>query len=252
MKRIPAWIFGVVLVVLVVVMASSCGGSSDTPVNSVTLVPPDADVLSVGIVVQGEQQVLKGWLYGDENDVLVILSHMRPNDQTAWEPFAKELVENGYAALTFDFRGYGISPGNKNFDKLDEDLAAAISYMLARDTARGASRPLFLIGASMGGTTALVVAAEADVAGVVSVSSPSEFQGQNATDAISRIVAPTILIAAEEDIAAMVSLEELETAAGSATSITYAGGEHGTALVEGEHAAAVQDEILRFLDQHAN
>ena len=251
MKRIPVLIFGAVLAVLVVVMASSCGGSSDTQTNSVTLIPPDADVLSVGIVVQGEQ-VLKGWLYGDENDVLVILSHMRPNDQTAWEPFAKELVENGYAALTFDFRGYGISPGNKNFGKLDEDLAAAISYMMARDTARGASRPLFLIGASMGGTTALVVAAEADVAGVVSVSSPSEFQGQNATDAISRIVAPTILIAAEEDIAAMVSLEELETAAGSATSITYAGGEHGTALIEGEHAVAVQDEILRFLDQHAN
>ncbi len=252
MKRIPALISGAALAVLIVVMASSCGGSSDTPADSVTLIPPDADVLSVGIVVQGETQVLKGWLYGDENDVLVILSHMRPNDQTAWEPFAKELVENGYAALTFDFRGYGISPGDKDFDKLDEDLTAAISYMLARDVARGASRPVFLVGASMGGTTALVVAAETGVAGVVSVSAPSEFQGQNATDAISRILAPTILIAAEEDIAAMVSLEELETAAGSATSITYSGGEHGTALVEGEHAVAVQDEILRFLAEHAN
>ena len=252
MKRIPALISAPALAVLVVVIACSCGGSSDTPANSPTVIPPGADVLSVGIVVQGESQVLKGWLYGDENDVLVILSHMRPNDQTAWEPFAKTLAENGYAALTFDFRGYGISPGDKDFDKLDEDLAAAISYMLARDVGQGASRPVFLVGASMGGTTSLVVAAESDVAGVVSVSAPSEFQGQNAVDAISRIVAPTILIAAEEDTAAMVSLEELETAAGSATSITYTGGEHGTALFEGEHAATLQNEILRFLDEHAN
>ncbi len=252
MKRIPALISAAALAVLVVVMAASCEGSSDTPANSAPIIPPDADVLSVGIVVPGESQVLNGWLYGDENDVLVILSHMRPNDQTAWEPFAKELAENGYAALTFDFRGYGISSGNKDFDKLDEDLAAAISYMRARDVPQGAARPVFLVGASMGGTTSLVVAAEAGVAGVVSISAPSEFQGQNAADAISRISAPTFLIAADEDTAAMVSLEELETAAGSATSITYTGGEHGTALVEGEHAAAVQDEILRFLDQHAN
>ena len=163
-----------------------------------------------------------------------------------------ELVENGYAALTFDFRGYGISPGNKDFDKLDEDLAATISFMQARDVPQGVSRLVFLVGASMGGTTSLVVAANSDVAGVVSVSAPAEFQGQNAVDAISRVLAPTILIAAEEDTAAMVSLEELEAAAGSTTSITYTGGEHGTALFEGEHATALQAEILRFLDEHAN
>ena len=253
MKRIPALIFGAALAVLVVGMASSCGGSSDTPANSVTLIPPDADVLSVGIVVQGETQVLKGWLYGDENDVLVILSHMRPNDQTAWEPFAKELVENGYAALTFDFRGYGISPGDKDFDKLDEDLTAAISYMVARDVARGASRPVFLVGASMGGTTALVVASEEFPDGVVAISAPSEFQGQDAKEAIWLVTAPTLLIAAEEDTAAMVSLEELVSSASqSVSSQTFAGGEHGTALFEGEQASAVREEVLRFLDQHAN
>ncbi len=247
MKRILTSVLGV----LVLLLASSCGGSSDGAANSATIIPPDADVLSVGVVVPGESQVLNGWLYGDENDVLVILSHMRPNDQTDWETFAKVLAENGYAALTFDFRGYGISSGKKDFDKLDDDLAAVISYMRARGIPQSAARPVFLVGASMGGTTSLVVAAEAGVDGVVSISAPAEFQGQNAVDAISRISAPTFLIAADEDTAAMVSLEELE-AAGSATSTIYAGGEHGTALFEGEHAAAVQEEILRFLDQHAN
>ena len=105
MNRSLTIVFSVILVAL----AAACGSSTDGPPDSVTLLPPDADVLSVGIVVPGESQVLKGWLYGDENDTLVILSHMRPNDQRAWEPFAMELADNGYAALTFDFRGHGIS-----------------------------------------------------------------------------------------------------------------------------------------------
>jgi alpha-beta hydrolase superfamily lysophospholipase len=248
MNRSLTIVFSVILVAL----AAACGSSTDGPPDSVTLVPPDADVLSVGIVVPGESQVLKGWLYGDENDTLVILSHMRPNDQRAWEPFAIELADNGYAALTFDFRGHGISDGDKDFDKLDEDLAAAISFMRARGVPEGANRPVFLVGASMGGTTSLVVAAEAGVDGVVSISAPARFQGQNAVDAISRIVAPTLLLAAEDDTAAVVSLDELEAAAGSSTSTTYTGGDHGTALFEGEQATLVQDEILQFLDEHSN
>lgn len=239
---------GVVLVALLLVVAA-CGGDDGTSSpNTITIVAPSADVLTVGIVVPGESQVLNGFLYGDEHDDIVILSHMRPNDQSAWFSFAEELAEQGYAVLTFDFRGYGISPGSQDFEKLDDDLAAAVSFMRLRG-----KEHIFLVGASMGGTASLVVAANENIAGVVAVSAPAVFQGQNAVDAIAEVSAPTFLIAAEEDTAAMVSLDDLLEAAGPAVvSETFLGPEHGTAMLEGAQAADVRARIIQFLDENAD
>lgn len=240
LRYLPALVLGALLLA---VATSACGNGTSTP-NSITIVPPSADVLTVGIVVPGESQVLNGFLYGDEQVDIVILSHMRPNDQSAWFSFAEELAEAGYAALTFDFRGYGISPGDQDFDKLDEDLAAAVSFMRLRGKER-----IFLVGASMGGTTSLVVAANENVAGVVAISAPAVFQGQNAVDAIVKVSAPTLLIAAEDDTAAIVSLEELlEVAGPSVDSETFLGPEHGTAMLEGDQADEVRARIIQFLD----
>ena len=245
---------GVVLVALLLVVATSaCGGGDGTSSpNTITIVPPSGDATQVGIVVGN--QVLNGWLYGDESDTLVILSHMRPNDQTAWEPFAKELAENGYAALTFDFRGYGISPGPQDFATLDDDLRTVVSFMHLRGYEH-----IFLVGASMGGTTSLVVASDigkpgdVNIAGVVAISAPAEFQGQNAAHAIFIVTAPIYLIAAEEDTAAMVSLQELvDSASQPVASDTFSGGEHGTAMLEGAQAADVRARIIQFLDENAD
>ena len=41
----------------------------------------------------------------------VVLSHMGGADQGAWNPLPEHLMELGYAALTFDFRGHGKSQG---------------------------------------------------------------------------------------------------------------------------------------------
>ena len=230
------------LLVCATVLAA-CANKAVAPEDQQATPPQGA--LSVGIVVP-DGTVLNGRLFGDGNDTLVILAHMRPNDQTAWFPFAEELARNGYAALTFDFRGYGISEGDQDFDKLDDDLAAAVDYMEARG-----NETIFLVGASMGGTTALVVAAEREVAGVVSISAPSEFQGHDARDAIARITAPKLLIASENDTTARVSLEELVEADGEPLdSQTYTGRSHGTELFEGEHAAEVRQRILDFLDEY--
>ena len=244
MFRISSPLSALVLgALLLAVTSGGCGDGTSTP-DSITIVPPAGDVLTVGIVVD-ETQVLNGFLYGDEHADIVILSHMRQNDQSAWVSFARELADHGYAALTFDFRGYGISPGSQDFGKLDDDLAAAVAFMRLRGKER-----IFLVGVSMGGTTSLVVAAQEDVAGVVSISSPAEFQGQNAVEAIAKISAPIYLISAEEDTAAMVSLEELRARAEQAVvSETFTGDAHGTALLEDPQAADVGAKIIRFLDE---
>src|SRR3972149_6321810 len=56
----------------------------------------------------------------------VVLSHMRPVDQTSWHAFAQTLADNGYLALADDFRGYGQSGGEKRIDQIDRDVRAAV------------------------------------------------------------------------------------------------------------------------------
>lgn len=221
----------------------------DTPaVANPTLLAGD-DTERVGIVIQGDEIVLTGQLFGGENEVGVILSHMRPNDQTAWFPFARRLADEGFAALTYDFRGYGESQGDKDSAKLDDDLREALRFM-RQD--RGFDT-VFLVGASMGATTSLVVAAETEVAGVVAVSPPAQFEEQDALEAVPNVSAPTLLIASADD-APSLRFDELLDAAGTGTeSQVYSGGAHGTALFEpaSGHADAVQDLVIEFLRQHS-
>lgn len=238
MARAPTFL----LTLLSLGVATACAGTATAPEDQRPTGP--AETLSVGIVVLEDELVLSGRLYGDHHEALVILTHMRPNDQTAWFPFAQELADYGYAALTFDFRGYGASQGDQDFDKLDEDLRAAINYMRARGR-----ETIFLVGASMGATTAIEVASLEDVDGLVSVSAPADFEGHDALAAMGSVSEPKLLIASEDDTAARVSLEELLEAAGQPVeSEVYPGGAHGTDLFEGANAAAIRQLIFDFLD----
>ncbi len=245
----------VAVTVLLAAFAVACSSSSSSgqpPPTAGGLLdtPGPADTLNVGFVVAGDDIVLNGRLFGDEHPVIVILSHMRPNDQTAWFTFAQELAAAGYAALTFDFRGYGVSQVSKDDSKLDDDLSAALRFLRERPNTK---EQIFLIGASMGGTASLIVAEGEAIAGVIAISAPSEFQGHDARNAIAGIDAPLLLLASEDDTAARISLVELEEAAGGAAeSEISTGDEHGTDIFTGPNAAAVRARILRFLEDHSS
>lgn len=229
-------------------LLSACGGKTIAP--HATPVPPSDETLRVGIVVLDDEIVLSGRLFGPANGPLVILTHMRPNDQTAWFSYAEELADNGFAALTFDFRGYGESEGKQDFGKLDDDLRAVINYM--RDQGRS---QIFLVGASMGGTTALAVAAEEAVDGVAVISPPSQFEGQDALGAVPSITAPKLFIASEEDTAAKLALDEMVAVAPPPVdSQVYTGNAHGTDFFDplrSQHSAEVRTRVLDFLEQYA-
>lgn len=83
------------------------------------------------------------------------------------------LAENGYGVLRFDFTGLGSSEGDfaeTTFITTQDDIRSAIHFL-----EKNYSAPGFLMGHSLGGTTALSVADEFDsVLGVVSVASPSK------------------------------------------------------------------------------
>ena len=83
------------------------------------------------------------------------------------------LAENGYAVLRFDFSGLGNSEGDfsaTTFSSTRRDLSSAIDFLTKYYRA-----PAFLMGHSLGGTTALSIAQDnSEIRGVVTVASPSE------------------------------------------------------------------------------
>ena len=178
----------------------------------------------------------------------VILAHMRPADQTAWYPFATQLASTGkFTILTFDFRGFGTSTGEKEFDHLDTDLAAAYRYV----SEQLGIRTIFLVGASMGGTASLVEAQRVSVAGVVSISSPAQFETLDALHAVETGTIPRLFIASKNDVPAARSSDQFwEHASEPKERQVYPGDAHGTDLFQGNQRLEVEQRVIDFLSSH--
>jgi len=186
---------------------------------------------------------LRGYLFG-KGSAAVILAHMYPADQKSWFPLARKLAEKGYLAMTFDFRGYGESGGSKVVAEIDRDLEGA--YRLLQPKAK----KIFLVGASMGGTAAIRVAARNPTAGVVSLSAPMAFKGLDAREAIRKIEVPCSFVSAEGDGYAYAAAHEFHEAAKSPKRLLLIvpGPEHGTRLFSSPSGEKVEKAIFDFLE----
>ena len=176
----------------------------------------------------------------------MILAHMYPADQKSWFPFARKLAGEGYLALTFDFRGYGESGGEKVIAEIDRDLEGAYRFLQSK------VKKVFLMGASMGGMAAIRVAAEEPVAGVVSLSAPVAFRGLDAGERIREVKVPCLFIAADGDGYAAEAAKEFHKAAKTTEPglLMVPGSEHGTRLFEGPKGPKVEEAILEFLKKN--
>jgi pimeloyl-ACP methyl ester carboxylesterase len=249
------------LVVFLALLLAACGGGTGpaspttSPIASPTLSAPATPargaatatpVTGVPVSFTTEDNVtIKGRLFGS-GETAVVFAHMYPNDQRAWWGFASEVAAQGYAALTFDFRGYGETGGSKDAAHIDRDLAAAIRYLREQGYKR-----VILVGASMGGTAALKVAARDEfkglLAGVVAVSAPQAFQGLVAVDDVTNIKVPMLFVASQDDGVAFESLEAFyDRATGPKQQQVYTGNAHGTALLEGDHAQEFKALLFDF------
>jgi pimeloyl-ACP methyl ester carboxylesterase len=185
---------------------------------------------------------LVGHLAGDAGPGIVF-GHMYPADQRSWTAFAREMAAAGFRTLTFDFRGYGESGGRKDIAAIDRDMEGAYRLLIGRKV-----RPVYLVGASMGGTAALLVAARVPVAGVATLSAPLAFRGLDATPALSKVTCRKLFIAAEGDTRAADAAKRLADATpGAKTLDLVPGADHGTVLLEGPEGAAVGRAIRAFL-----
>ena len=192
---------------------------------------------------------LRGRLFG-EGKSGVVLVHMFHDDQASWWEFAELLADQGYMTLTFDFRGYGDSSGDKDMiEFMDRDVKAALGFL----EGRGASK-VVLVGASMGGTASLAVAADRTVHGVVSLSAPVEFLDLSVKEKQVRV--PVLLMSTDGDRSAKKNLREMiemGVVGGPelTASVMYEGGtDHGTDILKGDHGPEATARILGFLAEH--
>jgi len=190
---------------------------------------------------------INGNIFGSFNRI-VILSHMFPTDQTSWFEFAKFLNENKIAAMTYDFRGYGKSEGKKEIANIYKDLEAAIKYISQYNLDK-----VYLMGASMGGTASIIVAAETKVSGLITLSAPDEFKGLSAKNEIKNLKCPKLFIASKGDTYAFKSANFFyDNSNEPKEKLILDGKSHGTFIFneEPENGNKIKEAVTIFLNKN--
>lgn len=98
-----------------------------------------------------------------------------PNSFRTFPALADRVAEDArMVALTFAFRGISQSPGDFSLEGWLDDLKVAIDYMRTVDGIDGA---IWMMGFGTGGALAIAAAAgQPDIAGLVSVAAPADFE----------------------------------------------------------------------------
>lgn len=124
--------------------------------------------------------------------VAVAFAHESDSSLCSWVPYATELARSGVRVLVLDARGHGSSQDGPAARPVawDLDVAAAAGHLR-----RTGAKRVALVGASAGGTAALVAAATAPhVAAVASLSGPAEFASMNAAASVPSLHVPVLYL----------------------------------------------------------
>jgi predicted alpha/beta-hydrolase family hydrolase len=197
--RIRRTLTGPWLVAATVLLLSAC--RTGTAAGPISTAPSSSDVIGFRTA---DGVLLSGRLFGPRDSrVGIVLAHGATVNQSSWFAFADELGRRGYLVLTFDFRGYcpggdaGCSHGTKDADGAPTDLNAAIAQIRSL----GATQ-LGVMGSSMGGATALAVAADmgSSLDLVIALSAPPGIGSISIDDGVlSKITAPKLFVAGTQD-----------------------------------------------------
>ena len=232
------WLRATVLLALVATMAchGDTGGATRAPGPT-----PDA---TTEAVETADGLHLDARLFAADPDRLVILLHMYQVNQESWFGAARQIRDHGYSALTLDFRGYGDSDGDVEPADAVEDVRAALAFAQARGYAH-----VVLVGASMGGTAAIVTAASEPVDGLLTLSAPGQFRGLDADAAVRHLDVPLAMIAASGDTSSELTLKTFEDKAfvDARWALLVDGNAHGTALLDSSGSARVMAKLFEFL-----
>jgi pimeloyl-ACP methyl ester carboxylesterase len=114
---------------------------------------------------------LSGTFFHSEGDVAVLFVHMAGNDddQKDWIPFANQVAQRGFSALTFDMRCHGATEcrggSEPGWVTTSWDMQAASKFLRNKGFKR-----IVCVGASMGGRACVTTAFDEELAGLVVIS----------------------------------------------------------------------------------
>lgn len=175
----------------------------------------------------------------------VLLLHGQHFDQASWHDVAYELAEAGLAALTLDFRGYGLSSALPEGASHDRDVVRVMEALRAE----GADE-VCLLGGSMGAAAALRAAAlhGARVDRIAALS-----PALDAAEVAQRLPAVPILLLASRDEPYVDLAAFGELCPHPLMMHLYPGDAHNQALLRGPHGPDVRRRLQSFLtaDLHA-
>jgi pimeloyl-ACP methyl ester carboxylesterase len=227
----------------VAVSLAACGPSSPDPSpgsSEVTFPAPG------GIELAGRL------FEADAASAGIVLAHMQPADQSSWFGYAESLADDGYRTLTFNFRGYcpggdaGCSEGETDPASLWRDVQAAVRYLRSTGIPRVA-----VIGASMGGTAALVAAAQptARIGAVATLSAPIAIGGLAVTpETLVAATAAKLFVAGNADVTAADDAQRMYDQSVPPKRVDIVpSDDHGTDLLEGNQGPNVRAVLAAWL-----
>lgn len=231
------------------VVATPVPTNTPTPTPSVAPTPttPAVPARTVHFTTSDHVQ-LAGLLYG-HGKTMVICSHMLRSTKNIWSDsgIPQRLAVLGYQVLAYDFRGNGDSAPPVDTSLLDVDLRAAVAF--ARQ--QGATK-IVLMGASMGGTASLKVAAEEQVTAVISLSGPQDFTVSVSDAEVKGIKAAKLFMASENDDPYATDARHMYEIANAPKAIhIYPGAAHGTEIFGGDNGDDPAQRVLHFISQYA-
>lgn len=104
-------------------------------------------------------------LRAEPRRAVMLFLHGNAEDLGDILPRLEELRRNGYSVLSFDYRGYGTSPGRPSEANVIDDAAAALRHLCVVENV--APSQVILYGRSMGAGPGVVLAACERVGGLV-------------------------------------------------------------------------------------
>lgn len=218
---------GAVLILLAALALAGCGGD-DEPRGAATPTPTPAPSPSTPSATQAPWQALDGPLgrcgpqpadvadtgfaptviedaevgkvsavtAGTGPTVAVLLHQTDGNGLCGWLPYAADLVAQGVQVLAIDLCGYGESKCRGDRKGPHQVDAVGVAVREAR-TRLGATR-VVVVGASMGGSVALMTAASnPDVDAAVDLSGPVDWEGIEVVDGGRALKVPVLVAMAD-------------------------------------------------------
>lgn len=224
-------------------------GEPDQPLPTSTPLPTQA-ALPI-MISAADGLVLQATLYGAAIRPApgVLLLPMERRDRSSWDPLVERLRARGYAVLTVDLRGQGVTGGAVDWAQARDDVRTALAQFSELPGINPAQ--IVIIGAGIGANLGLIACADSPACAGAALLSPGvDLYGITTADAMPRLGFRPVLIAASENDANnpadSMTLNSLATGQHQLVILPAAG--HGTDMFQA--APGLLDTLIDWVTAH--